>query len=276
MTPEGICACREALTDRSSSQGSSHAGLLLSRYLQQTADKGAGKRRLLDNVREASPKAKGVYEGAYQRWEAYLGQLQEPTVKKTFEVKGRMIVGLGGASVLETGIALHHTYGVPFLPGSALKGLAAHYCAQIWGATKDGIEFGRVVPLPDPPGETRLGHYYEALFGATDDAGHLVFHDAWLLPTSLSTALQLDVMTPHHPDYYGADSSDMNTAPTDFDEPNPVSFLSVTGKFLVAVSCDVEGEKGEKWAALGMKLLTQALAEWGIGGKTNAGYGRLS
>ena len=38
---------------------------------------------------------------------------------------------------------------------------------------------------------------------------------------------------------------------------------------------DVEGEEGKKWAALGMELLTQALAEWGIGGKTNAGYGRL-
>lgn len=278
MTPEGICACRIALQGRLSPQAGgapSNAGLLLSRYLQQTGDKGAGKRELLKKAVAASQKANDVYREAYNRWGSYLDQLQKPMAKQTFKVKGRMIVGLGGASVLETGVTLHHTYGVPFIPGSALKGLAAHYCARIWGAAKDGAEFGREVPLPDPPGGKRLGDYYETLFGATDDAGHLVFHDAWLVPESLPGALQLDVMTPHHPDYYGADPKDEKEAPTDVDDPNPVAFLSVKGEFLVAVSCDVEGEEAKKWAALGMDLLKQALAEWGIGGKTNAGYGRL-
>jgi CRISPR-associated protein Cmr6 len=277
MTPEGICACRIALQGRLSPQAGgapSNAGLLLSRYLQQTGDKGAGKGELLKKAVAASRQADGVYREAYKRWRSYLDQLPEPTVKHDFKVKGRMIVGLGGASVLETGVTLHHTYGVPFIPGSALKGLAAHYCAQIWGAA-EASEFGREVPLPDPPGETRLGQYYETLFGATDDSGHLVFHDAWLVPEPAPGALQLDVMTPHHPKYYGADPKDEKEAPTDFDDPNPVAFLSVKGEFLVAVSCDVEGEEGKKWAALGMELLTQALAEWGIGGKTNAGYGRL-
>ena len=30
-------------------------------------------------------------------------------------------------STIETGITLHHTYGVPYLSGSALKGLVAHF-----------------------------------------------------------------------------------------------------------------------------------------------------
>jgi CRISPR-associated protein Cmr6 len=56
----------------------------------------------------------------------------------------RLAVGLGAPSVLETGIALHRVYGIPYLPGSAIKGLTRHYrLASI------GEELG-VVPL-DPP-----------------------------------------------------------------------------------------------------------------------------
>ena len=33
--------------------------------------------------------------------------------------------------------------------------------------------------------------------------------------------------------------------------------------------------KAKKWGQLSMKLLSEALDNWGIGGKTNSGYGRL-
>ncbi len=35
----------------------------------------------------------------------------------------RMIVGLGGGNVYETSITLHHIYGFPYIPGSAVKGI---------------------------------------------------------------------------------------------------------------------------------------------------------
>jgi CRISPR-associated protein Cmr6 len=63
--------------------------------------------------------------------------------------------------------------------------------------------------------------------------------------------------------------------PTDFDDPNPVTFLSVHGTFCVAVSCDVPGTVGDEWASRVFGMLSDALKEWGIGGKTNSGYGRL-
>jgi hypothetical protein len=47
------------------------------------------------------------------------------------------------------------------------------------------------------------------------------------------------------------------------------------GTFHVAVACDVPGPIGEEWACRVFDLLSEALKEWGIGGKTNAGYGRL-
>jgi hypothetical protein len=79
-------------------------------------------------------------------------------------------------------------------------------------------------------------------------------------------------MTPHHGGYY---SKKDGAAPTDFDDPNPITFLSIVGSFRVIVSCDVSNEDGVKWAKFAFTLLTNALSEWGIGGKTNAGYGRL-
>jgi hypothetical protein len=77
-------------------------------------------------------------------------------------------------------------------------------------------------------------------------------------------------MTPHHPNYYSGGPS----APTDFDDPTPIPFVSVKGTFHLAVSCDDPGGAG--WAKLALDLLCEALQHWGAGGKTSSGYGRLA
>ena len=200
---------------------------------------------------------------------------------------GRVIAGLGTESVLETGIRLHHTYGLPVIPGSALKGLAAHYCYEVWGQhalgdaappaskpfrrpTKGEDEVYKQFLQGDPKANP-AANYFRLLFGNTDDSGVIVFHDAWLTPDS-ADPLVLDVMTPHHPDW-----QDGSAPPTDFDSPVPVAFVSATGSFRVMVSWNgpAGGEQPQKWTKLTMALLKEALAEWGIGGKTSSGYGRL-
>jgi len=237
-----------------------HAGLLLLRYLQTAADQGDGKRNLLHQAIEAARRARDVYELAYRRWEAETKDLPANTVT----VRGRLVIGLGAESVLETGLTLHHTYGVPILPGSALKGLTAHYCDRVWGQAD--------------PGFKATAEHHRDLFGVTEDSGHIIFHDGWITPESLGSpnqGLVLDVITPHHGDYYMATENDDASPPRDFDDPVPVPFLSVAGKFRVAVRCDVAGEAGAKWARLALKLLLEALAHWGLGGKTSSGYGRF-
>ena len=262
-------ACRDTLRGLVAGQ---NAGLLLSRYLQigvQDKKKHPDSRRdLFKAAADASASSTGIYRFAYERWQRFfLGVSQ-----KELHVNGRMIVGLGGENVLETGITLHHTYGVPYIPGSALKGLAAHYADQVWGSANDRWK--------KTGGESHM-----TIFGAQDDAGHILFHDAWITPNSLKaggpSGLVLDVMTPHHGDYYGGKTYQGGEKerelipPTDFDDPNPVTFLSVTGSFLVAVSCDDSSDEGKKWADLALKLVCAALQDWGIGGKTSSGYGRL-
>lgn len=78
-------------------------------------------------------------------------------------------------------------------------------------------------------------------------------------------------MTPHHPKWL-----DGSVAPTDFDSPNPVPFLAVTGRFHVAVSWHgPASDKSRNWTELALSLLRDALFHWGIGGKTTSGYGRF-
>ena len=135
--------------------------------------------------------------------------------------------------MLETGIRLHHTYGMPIIPGSALKGLAAHYCDQIWGdrhietpfkMPTDSEDERREVKHRRQKDRSRRDNYHRLLFGTTDDSGCITFHDAWYIPDSSAQPLVLDVMTPHHPKWL-----DGSVPPTDFDSPTPVPFLSVIG-----------------------------------------------
>lgn len=250
-----------ALRNRRATRGQ-HPGLLLQRYLCENATGEGGnpeeKRAILQAAINASsnPDVRELYKIAFGRWQTSLPEL---TAANDLKTVGRLIVGLGTENVLETGIRLHHTYGMPILPGSALKGLAAHYCDQIWGATEEQFKKG--------------GAYHQLLFGTTDESGCIIFHDGWFVPDSESEPLKLDVMTPHHPKWL-----DGSVPPTDFDSPTPVPFLSVSGKFHVAVSWyGLENyEKSVGWTKMVFELLLKCLTEWGIGGKTTSGYGRMT
>jgi CRISPR type III-B/RAMP module RAMP protein Cmr6 len=246
-----------------------NASLLMDRYLRVAAkDKAhpAARGDLFEAMCKSLVQSETIYQAAYLRQLTSLQtvSLQKPKVEGLFLTKGRMVIGLGGENVLETGLTLHHTYGTPLIPGTALKGLASHYCDQVWGERYQGQGFKKW--KKGEPG----GEYHKAIFGTTDDSGHIIFHEARITPETMANSLQPDVMTPHHGDYYSGEG-----APTDFDDPNPVTFLSIVGTFHIAVSCDVPGEEGQKWAKLAFDLLAEALEKWGIGGKTNAGYGRL-
>lgn len=246
-----------------------HPGLLLQRYLTKQADP-EERRALFDATLQAarSESLRSLYAEAFARWTRSVPQ-DEAHRSEQLATASRLAVGLGSENVLETGLRLHHTYGVPIIPGSALKGLASHYCHDVWGQRHNEAA----------PEENRLfrrgGSYHRLLFGTTDDGGVIAFHDAWITPESLNDgSLRLDVMTPHHPKWQ------MNEAPpTDFDSPVPVSFLSVAGTFDVRLSwsgpATTPSDPAEAWTALAMKLLQEALAEWGVGGKTRSGYGRL-
>lgn len=261
---------RQAIIELADRRGSGdHPGLILQKYLTKQADP-KEKRALFDAALNAArnESLRALYSEVFARWTRSVPQGKGHHAEQ-LATTGRLVVGIGSESVLETGLRLHHTYGLPIIPGSALKGLASHYCHDVWGQSH----------AETPPEENRLfrrgSSHHSLLFGTTDDGGVITFHDALITPESLKDgALRLDVMTPHHPQWQHNE-----VPPTDFDSPIPVSFLSVSGTFEISVSwagpVATPSDQSEAWTALSMKLLREALAEWGVGGKTSSGYGRL-
>jgi len=263
-------------------RSSSHPGLLLQRYVFHPADGSEQwsneKRAILQAAINAAicDEVRALYRIAFDRWSTSLPTDSIHADLATPERDSRLIVGLGSENVLETGIQLHHTYGMPIIPGSALKGLAAHYCDQVWGPTDK--RFKKPTKTEDEAyrkflagkGPKPEDNFHRLLFGNTDDSGCITFHDAWLTLNS-PEPLVLDVMTPHHPKWL-----DGSVAPTDFDSPTPVPFLSATGTFRVAVSWHgPEDKEATCWTERALELLCDALKNWGIGGKTTSGYGRM-
>ena len=182
----------------------------------------------------------GVYRLAYQRWETFWKtDAPEGRLCVKGRVRGRMAAGLGAKGVLEVGLRLSHSYGVPLIPATAVKGV-------LRGTLDD---------------ESLISF----LFGCEEQMGFVDFQDAWWVPES-KAPLAMDVMTVHHPEYYSGKGP-----PSDCDSPNPVQFLSVRGSFLF-----VADAPNKVWRDYVEKLLVPTLEKQGIGAKTAAGYGRFA
>lgn len=228
-----------------------HMGLWLDRYIE-------GNTELADSFKRAAEvTTPPVYRLRFKQWEAAITRLSRvSSVDSRFiacaEIKteGRVVVGLGAESVHEVSLALQWLDGAPIIPGSALKGLAAHYARS--HAELD--EQSRMV-----------------LFGTPQATAYLTWFDAWYVPGSAQGDRPFvhDIMTVHHPRYYGTRGRER--APWDLDDPTPLPFLTVRGCFRVMVL-----GPDQKWAEFGLGVLTQALADWGVGAKTSSGYGRFS
>lgn len=196
------------------------------------------------------------YSRAYDRWLAYTSDPKR-FAALVLNIQTRLLIGLSGGGMLETGCAIHHSYGVPYIPGSSIKGILTNHVRR-------RSDFG-----------DQQKAACDLLFGTAADpdsdhpdgrAGLFSFHDAWWVPNSAKTPLVQDVVTTHHPDYYGHNGE---TAATDFDSPVPNAQIGVQGSFLFTL------EGPEAWLELGIEMLKDALEHQGIGAKTRSGYGLM-
>ncbi len=238
-----------------------------------------------------------AYRHAFERWKRSFAEKNIRILK----LRSRLLVGHGNPAPTEVGLTVHHTWGVPIIPGSALKGLCAHYLETVYGPEEPTAEPWKDEERGPLQGVLRQGsrikagpgEIYRRLFGAPDTAqdrqyremgypagasrGEVVFHDALYVPGSSSgdRPYAVDVLTPHQRGYYGTDAGSdgdgKNTWPNDYEDPVPVNFLTVRpgACFLLALSGP------EDLVELARFLLLAALKEWGVGGKTAAGYGVL-
>jgi len=227
-----------------------HPGLLLQHGLREwpSADGGdpQSKARLLQRI--AKTPVTDFYRAALQRWKALT---TDPKRFVTFQcqLETRLYIGVTRDSPVEAGVTTSHTYGMPIIPGSSLKG-AARAAAQ------------RLVD------EKRLDpDSFRWIFGDGGDDGEVggvIFHDAWWDGDKLPFVAE--IVTPHQVAYC---TSQGGAAPSDTESPIPAPQIAVAGGFYVAI----EGDPA--WAQVAKVILLSALQTEGIGAKKTSGYGLM-
>ena len=180
--------------------------------------------------------------------------------------------GLGNEHPLENGFAFLWPYGLPYLPGSGVKGVlrqAARELAGVGAAEWD---------MESDWTETAI----DALFGKQDsnDArrGALSFWD--VIPGIEGDKLMVEVMTGHQSHYYMQGNS-----PHESGQPIPVYFLTVPpgSRFTFHVVCDrpflcriaPELAENDRWRRMLQQAFEHAFDWLGFGAKTAVGYGAM-
>ena len=212
-----------------------------------------------------------------RRWEMVVKLKGQNLCLKT---DSPFVTGMGREHPVENGFLWHHTLGVPYLPGSSVKGMVRAWIEQ-WANEKDEEEINRIFGPKQPTEQPQVGE--------------VVFLDAIPLDP---VRLKADIMTPHYGDYY-----QKKEVPGDWMSPTPIPFLAVkegaTFHFAIVPRrqpcLETPGESGKPselpdgsaggggYCAAADKesnkvcdWLREALEWIGAGAKTTVGYGRMS
>lgn len=281
--------------------------------------------RSLFATRFADPQAREDSTPSRQAWFQALGQ-KRPSCVRSYDwlpaealllharLKSRLMVNMAGGVMENAGLHFDR-YGLPVIPGSAVKGCARRMALQ---SLRQWTDAGRSdQPRDDPSQSCREGFDTPvAMLAAIANIFGWVEQDwdtgrnkdgtwkadfAWavqgktetlaaaraVLPATAASfagtvafleglpnrdpGIELDVVTPHHGDYY------MNGRPvaTDDENPVPVFFPAIRPQAedaffsfpIIPLRNDtLAAELALKWLRCGLEIL-------GLGAKTNAGYG---
>lgn len=196
--------------------------------------------------------------------------------------------GLGNEHPLENGFAFLNPYGLPYLPGSGVKGVLRQAARELargeWGDTHSWDE-GKEERVIN--GQRDWDYpIIDALFGKEDsnDAqrGALVFWD--VIPQVKGDNLMVEIMTPHQGHYYQQKEAAGSTSPHDSGQPIPISYLTVPpgSGFAFHVVCDlaflgrIDPALTECWKTLLTAAFEHAFQWLGFGAKTAVGYGAMT
>ena len=235
-----------------------------------------GKNHNLDKIITASKKHKEVLGDS-----VYQIKNNKASLSFELELKARMMVNFAGG-ILEHNLAIHKYFGYPYIPGSALKGIARHQAYSYWDAAEDEdkkIYAELIYYIFGFPGKKdRLDKYIENQWGNDNSfleelkrkydnipkfSGSIIFLPS--IPTNKNWEIVKDIMTPHKEENKN---------------PKPLPFLSVDrGVSFQFILKEVKREFEIPYDDIldqGKDFLENALKENGVGAKTSSGYGWFS
>ncbi len=185
--------------------------------------------------------------------------------------------GLGNEHPLENGFAFLNPYGLPYLPGSGVKGVLRQAVRELlsgeWGETK-GWDEAALTALFGKEGEE----------GDKDhQRGALCFWD--VIPQLKGESLAVEIMTPHQSHYYQQKPHMGSATPHESGQPTPISYLSVPpgSGFTFHVQCNPTLlnhlaptlAQNQQWQTLLQAAFEHAFTWCGFGAKTAVGYGAM-
>lgn len=263
------------LADAGARESVAHVGLAHEKLApHNTAADREAQARFIRNLVGFSTVPPG-YELWFRRWVRRTPVESERPFGRRVRVavsQGRVLCGLGGLTPTENGLAIHPTYGVPYLPGSSLKGIARAWLDEnvSEGPWARGGPLYREVFGAPAGGEDDEDDLEAVAAGEDKDpglSGTVAFLDAlWIAgdPRLPAKPWAAEILTPHLGRYYRGDGP-----PDGTESPIPVTFLAAQGGFRLVV----EGPKALLDPT--MELLERALLERGVGAKGRSGYGRF-
>lgn len=181
-------------------------------------------------------------------------------------LRSNLIVNQAGGVLENAGISLHPHFNVPFLPGSAVKGVARHAAWCLWkdetnSDRKDDLAKRIARTFGYPTQNADLDKALKDL-KVSERSGSVSFMAAFPCSASGEEApatLAVDILTPHG----GNDWTDP--------VPNPFPVVAKGTSFKFAVG--PAGSDGERCLKDAVRWLQKGLTEGGLGAKTAAGYG---
>lgn len=206
----------------------------------------------------------GLFRSAYgDRAAITIGQLE-----------GRLAINLADSLIQNAGICLDRLFGLPYIPGSAVKGVTRHTALE---------ELRAATPADRPA----LLQAYLAIFGHTaqdlrdltdpsdqsnpsDQKGAIAFLPAYPLNEA---RIVVDLTNVHYPDYYrtGRPEDQSRENP----RPNPFPAVEVGAHFAFCLLLNGINNDPDLLTQA-RRWLEKALTERGLGAKTAAGYGWFS
>ena len=214
----------------------------------------------------------------------------------------RLVIGAGYPSFIENGFLFHHVYGIPYIPGETLKGLArAVFILSVVEAMKGKFDPSKIEEVLSEEAEEEiseeakgilhqipekiniiLDNYtienpvetFRKIFGSKKRRGQVIFFDAYPVDFDPSEHFEADIMNSHYGDYYQS-----GKAPADWLNPNPIHFLAlkegIDFEFSLGLAPLEPMEDNEERLLLEItrRLLKVGLENFGVGNKKRKGYG---
>jgi CRISPR-associated protein Cmr6 len=231
--------------------------------------------RPLDDAKRLGPNDNKIMQALFERQQQAFNVVADSGAMLCLDAiaTAPFTTGLGNEHPLENGFAFLNPYGLPYLPGSGVKGVLRQAVRELasgdWGDSH-GWDDAAITALFGREGKDGDKEHQRGALGFWD-----------VIPQIAGDSLDVEIMTPHQKHYY----QDGQT-PHDSGQPNPLRFLTVPPKsrFVFHVQCDTRflhhlapelGIDG-RWKALMRAAFAHAFDWCGFGAKTAVGYGAMA